>query len=176
MDFLELANNRQSTRKFDPARPVDKELLQKCLDAMILSPSACNSQPYFYYVLKGRRAKKAAQYAGKINAFAKDAPVIVVVTEENYNLTAKIGSMIKEQDYKSIDIGISAAYFTLEATSLGLSTCIMGWFDEKELQKLLKFKGKIRLLIALGYAKNDELREKKRKSKSSIYSILEDEQ
>lgn len=51
----------------------------------------------------------------------------------------------------------------------------MGWFDEKELGELLKFKGKIRLVIALGYSKDDELREKKRKTKSAIYKILDDE-
>ena len=165
MDFLEIAKKRQSTRNFDPSKKVPQELLERCLSAMVLSPSACNAQPYFYYVLEGKKAKKAAKLTGKMNAFSKDAPVIIVVCEENYNLTAKIGSIVKNQDYKSIDIGISVAYLTSEATSLGLSTCIMG----------LKFKGKIRLVIALGYSKDDELREKKRKTKSAIYKILDDE-
>lgn len=175
MDFLEIAKKRQSTRNFDPLKKVPQELLERCLSAMVLSPSACNAQPYFYYVLEGKKAKKAAKLTGKMNAFSKDAPVIIVVCEENYNLTAKIGSIVKNQDYKSIDIGISVAYLTSEATSLGLSTCIMGWFDEKELGELLKFKGKIRLVIALGYSKDDELREKKRKTKSAVYKILDDE-
>lgn len=175
MDFLELARKRQSCRNFDPKKAVDKDLIEKCLDAMILSPSACNAQPYFYHVLEGDLAKKVSGLTGSFNTFAKNAPVIIVLEEENYNLTAKVGSTIKNQDYKSIDMGISVSYLTLEATSLGLSTCILGWFNENEIKRLLKIKNKIRLVIALGYAANGEIKEKKRKSKSAIYKIWEDE-
>ena len=107
-----------------------------------------------------------------MNSFAKDVNAFAIVTEENYNLTAKIGSSVKDQDYKSIDIGISAAYFTAEATTLGLSTCIMGWFDEDKLKKYLGTRSRIRLVIAIGYAKDDKLREKKRKTSDALYKII----
>ena len=67
--------------------------------------------------------------------------------------------------YKRQDIGIAVAHFTLCATSCGLSTCILGWFEEKKLAQLLGIKNRIRLVIALGYAaENDAIRPKKRKS------------
>ena len=144
---------------------------------MKLSPSACNAQPYFYYIVKGDEAKYVRDLLqlGKMNSFAKDVNAFAVVTEENYNLSAKLGSSVKNQDYKSIDIGISAAYFTAQATSLGLSTCIMGWFDEEKLQKYLGTKSRIRLVIAIGYAKDDTIREKKRKSSDAIYKIVSED-
>ena len=144
---------------------------------MKLSPSACNAQPYFYYIVKDDEAKNVAKHLqlGKMNSFAKDVNAFAVVTEENYNLSAKLGSSVKDQDYKSIDIGISAAYFTAQATSLGLSTCIMGWFDEEKLQKYLGTKSRIRLVIAIGYAKDDTIREKKRKSSDAIYKIVSED-
>lgn len=176
-DFKELAKIRQSCRDYDPDREVELEKIQACLDAMKLAPSACNAQPYYYYIVRGHDAKSIANYfqLGAMNSFAKDVSAFAIVTEENYNLTAKIGSSLKDQDYRSIDIGISAAYFTAEATSLGLSTCIIGWFDEEKLQKFLKTKNRIRLAIALGYAKNDGLREKKRKTSDALYKIISED-
>ena len=144
---------------------------------MKLSPSACNAQPYFYYIVSCDEAKNVRNHLqlGKMNSFAKDVNAFAIVTEENYNLSAKLGSSVKGQDYKSIDIGISAAYFTAQATSLGLSTCIMGWFDEEKLQKYLGTKSRIRLVIAIGYAKDDTIREKKRKSSDAIYKIVSED-
>ena len=139
-EFKELAKKRESCRDFDPEREVEIEKIEACLETMKLAPSACNAQPYYYYLVHGDEAKNLSKYfqLGKMNSFTKDAAAFAIVTEENYNLSAKIGSSVKNQDYKSIDIGISAAYFTAEATSLGLSTCIIGWFDEEKLQKFLK--------------------------------------
>ena len=176
-EFLDLAKVRQSCRNFDPDREVEIEKLEACLESMKLSPSACNAQPYFYYVVQGEDAKNISKYfqVGTMNSFVKDVNAFAIVTEENYNLSAKIGSSIKNQDYKSIDIGISAAYFTAEATSLGLSTCIIGWFAEEKLQKFLKTKSRIRLVIAIGYAKDDNLREKKRKSSDALYKIVSED-
>lgn len=175
--FLDLAKVRESCRDYDPEREVEVEKLEACLESMKLSPSACNAQPYFYYIVHGDDAKNISKYfqVGTMNSFVKDVNAFAIVTEENYNLSAKIGSSIKNQDYKSIDIGISAAYFTAEATSLGLSTCIIGWFDEEKLQKYLKTKSRIRLVIAIGYAKDDNLREKKRKSSDAIYKIVSED-
>lgn len=176
-EFKELAKKRESCRDYDPDREVEIEKIEACLETMKLAPSACNAQPYYYYLVRGDDAKNISKYfqLGKMNSFTKDVSTFAIVTEENYNLSAKIGSSVKNQDYKSIDIGISAAYFTAEATSLGLSTCIIGWFDEEKLQKFLKTKSKIRLVIAMGYAKNDDLREKKRKTSDALYKIISED-
>lgn len=176
-EFLDIAKIRQSCRSYDPEREVEVEKLEACLESMKLSPSACNAQPYFYYIVHGHEAKniKDLLQLGAMNSFAKDVNAFAIVTEENYNLSAKIGSSVKDQDYKSVDIGISAAYFTAEATTLGLSTCIMGWFDEEKLQKYLGTKSRIRLVIAIGYAKDDKIRDKKRKSSDAIYKIISED-
>ncbi|MDU7302185.1 MAG: nitroreductase family protein [Peptoniphilus lacydonensis] len=176
-EFIEIAKARQSCRNYDKDKVVEVEKLKSCLEAMKLSPSACNAQPYYYYIVSGDDAKYISKYfqKGKMNSFTDNVNAFAIVTEENYNLSAKIGSKVKDQDYKSIDIGISAAYFTAQATTLGLSTCCIGWFDEEKLQKFLKTKNRIRLAIAIGYPKNDELREKKRKTADALYTIINEE-
>ncbi len=153
MDYLEIARTRQSCRSYDAARPVEEEKLLACLEAARLAPSACNAQPYHITV------------AG----FTREVPVFLVISEAAYNRTASVGSKVKQQDYRSVDIGIAAAYLTAEAQSQGLSTCILGWFDSKKLRQLLDLKGEPRLVIALGYARTgDPLRSKKRKSLDNL--------
>lgn len=173
MDFLELAKKRQSCRNFDSTRTVEREKITSCLEAARLAPSACNAQPYHFTVAKGLMAQKVGKACTSLgqNKFATDVPFFIIVSEDRYNLTAKFGAMVKEQDFKSVDMGIAVAYLTAQATSLGLSTCILGWFDEEAIQKICNIKNRIRLVIAIGYGK-DSLREKKRKDLSQISDFL----
>ena len=69
-----------------------------------------------------------------LNKFAKEAPVLLVISEKPYNKSAALGAKIKGNDYRSIDIGIMVAYLTSQAISLGLETCILGWFDEDKIK------------------------------------------
>ena len=83
-----------------------------------------------------------------------------------------MGAKVKGNDYRSIDIGIMAAYLTAEATAQGLSTCILGWFDDAEIRKLCGIDGTVRLVITLGYAKEgDTLRTKKRKTLDELVTM-----
>ena len=167
MDFLEIANARQSCRSYDSERPVEQEKLSAILKAVQLAPSACNGQPYHVTVCTNDTAKAvAAATAGMgMNKFAAQAPVLIVISEEPYVKSAALGAKLKKNDYRSIDIGIAAAYLTAEATTQGLSTCILGWLDDEKLRRLCNLKYPVRLVITLGYAKKtDELRQKKRKN------------
>ena len=95
---------------------------------------------------------------------APQAPVMIVVSEEPYSKMAAAGSVVSKNDYRSMDIGIAVAYLTAEAAAQGLSTCILGWLDESEVRKICGLKHTVRLVIAVGYAKEDDpLRNKKRK-------------
>lgn len=176
MNFSEIAKTRQSCRIYDSAKPVEDEKLKAILESAVLSPSACNAQPYHFTVCKGEAAKKVAEATRGMgmNKFTEDVPVMIVISEEAYNKTAGIGAKLKDNDYRSIDIGIAAAYLTAEATAQGLETCILGWLDDKKIRKICNIKHPVRLVIALGYPKdNYELREKKRKAFDELITIIE---
>ena len=80
---------------------------------------------------------------------------------------------MKNNDYRSIDIGIAAAYLTAEAAAQGLSTCILGWLDDKRIREICGLDQPVRLVITLGYAKEgDPLRPKKRKELSELVTQL----
>lgn len=176
MNFTEIAENRQSCRSYNPDRTVEQEKLDRILESARLSPSACNGQPYHITVCRGDAAKKVAKATQGMgmNKFAADAPVMLVLSEMPYVATAALGAKVKGNDYRSIDIGILSAFITAEATAQGLGTCILGWFDDAEIRKACDIDGAVRLVITLGYAKDDDkLREKKRKSLSDLVNIVE---
>ena len=165
MNFTEIALTRQSCRSYDETREVEQEKLDSVLEAARLAPSACNSQPYHFTVCRGQAAKEvaAATQGMGMNKFSSQAPVLIVISEATYNKSAALGAKVKGNDYRSIDIGITTAYLTAEATAQGLSTCILGWFDDDKVRKICGIDQSVRLVITLGYAKDEALRNKKRK-------------
>ena len=171
MNFTEIANARQSCRSYDGERAVEQEKLDAILEAVRLAPSACNGQPYHLTVCKGNTAKEVAKatMGMGMNKFASQAPVLIVISEAPYVKSAALGAKLKKNDYRSIDIGIAAAYLTAEATAQGLSTCILGWLDDDKIRKLCDLDAPVRLVVTLGYAKaDDKLRVKKRKELSDL--------
>lgn len=177
MNFTEIAENRQSCRKYDSALMVEKEKLDRILATARLSPSACNGQPYLITVCKGETAKKVAKATQGMgmNKFATDAPVLIVLSEKPYVKTAALGAKVKNNDYRSIDIGIVSAYITAEATAQGLDTCILGWLEDAKIREICGLDGAVRLVITLGYASlDDKLRVKKRKDITELVKTIEE--
>ena len=167
MNFMEIAEQRQSCRSYDPTRAVEGEKIDRILEAARLSPSACNGQPYHITVCQGEAAEKVAKATQGMgmNKFASDAPIMLVISEEDYVKTAAFGAKIKKNDYRSIDIGIVAAYITAQAAADGLGSCILGWLDDMKIREICGLDKPVRLVITIGYAKDGEiLRQKKRKS------------
>lgn len=176
MDFLEIANNRQSCRKYITDKVVEQEKIDKIIEAAILAPSACNSQPYHITVCRGDTAKKVAKATMSVglNGFANEAPVLLVISEKPYNKSAAIGAKLKNNDYRSIDIGILSAYITAEATALGISNCILGWVDSGKIGEICGVDGTVRLVITLGYTEDETVRPKRRKDLSDLVTYIDE--
>ena len=174
MDFLKIAQTRQSCRKYDSKKAVEAEKINAVLEAGRLAPSACNAQPYHFTVCKDNSAREIAQAVmGMVmNKFAEDVPLFIVISEESYNATAALGAKLKGNDYRSIDLGIAAAYLTAEAESQGLGSCILGWFDDDKIRRICSLDKPVRLVVALGYSHADDvLRIKKRKKMEDISGV-----
>ena len=176
MNFTEIAENRQSCRSYDAGREIEQQKLDRILSSARLAPSACNGQPYHITVCKGDAAKKVAKATQGMgmNKFASDAPVLLVISEKPYVASAALGAKAKGIDYRSIDIGILAAYITAEAAAQGLGSCILGWLSDSDIRKICGLDSAVKLVITLGYAKEDDkLRQKKRKDIDTLVSVVE---
>jgi len=170
MEFSELIKIRQSVRQYQQ-RPVGRELLATLIEAVRLSPSASNAQPWKLIMvddpeLRSQVAQATFSKTVTFNRFALEAPLIAVFVTEKAGFITQVGAILKKRQFSLIDIGIAAAHFCLQAAELGLGTCILGWFDEKRIKRLLRIPGgrRIGLLVTLGYAAEGyPLREKSRK-------------
>lgn len=158
MTFNELILTRQSVRRYSE-KPVEAGRLNQCLEAARLAPSASNSQPWSFVVvdqepLRTEVAKATFSDIKLINKFTLHAPVLIVIVMEKAKLITRLAMMVKKKEWPLIDIGIAAEHFCLQATELGLGTCMIGWFEEEKIKKLLKIPSdkSLGLVISLGYA------------------------
>ena len=162
------------SRAYDKSRLVEADKLERILEAGRLAPSACNAQPWRFVVVTdpslAEKVGKAAAGLG-MNKFAKDAPVHILVVEESANITSRLGGKLKGKHFPLIDIGIVAAHMVLAAESEGLGSCILGWFDEKEIKSLTGIPSSKRVLldILIGYPVKEK-RKKIRKESGKIIS------
>ena len=166
--MLELIVSRQSDRKYSD-KPVEKEKLDRIIEAGRMAPSACNAQPWKFIVVNepDLLLKIAEATSAKLigmNSFVGQAPLMIVVVREQPNLTSKVGGTIKNKDYSLIDIGIASENICLQAEAEGLGSCMIGWFDERMLRKILGIpkSKRVELIITLGYSLSEQ-REKRRK-------------
>ena len=173
--FLELARNRQSDRAYTD-QPVETEKLERILEAARIAPSACNAQPWKIIVVSNadKRMQVADATANKLlamNHFTKQAPLQLVILEENANFTSTVGGWATEKHYPHLDLGILTSHITLAAADEGLGSCIIGWCDEKKVRKALDIpkNKRVMLVILLGYSAQP-LRNKKRKTRDEVIS------
>jgi len=154
--LIEIIQKRHSVRNFKDTS-VDKNTLISIVEAAQPAPSACNAQPWRFVAVTDTTLLKEIVTKGLggvvPNKWAISAPVIIIGCAKLNLLTHHIGESVKGIHYHQIDLGIAMEHMVLRATELGLGTCWIGWFKEKNIKKLLDLpKGwKIISLLALGY-------------------------
>lgn len=174
MEFIELVKKRRSTRRYSP-RPVPRDVIDACLEAARLAPSACNSQPWYFIVIDEERLKNTvaeAAFSGiySINKFANKAPVLIAAVTERSSYIARLGGVFRGVQYSLIDMGIACEHLILQAQEKGLGTCWLGWFDEKKVKEILHIpRGKkVDVMISMGYPEGEEKKDKPRKPLTDI--------
>jgi nitroreductase len=172
---MSLALARRSVRRYS-SKAVEPEKLELCIEAARIAPSASNGQPWRFVLVDepGLRASAAEACFGPgtvFNRFAAQAPILIVLVVEPSSGLNRIGAALKRRDYPLIDVGIAAEHFCLQAAELGLGTCMIGWFDERKIKKLLGVPAgkRLGLIISVGYPEADDpARPKSRKPTEAI--------
>lgn len=171
MNFSEISKVRESARSY-VNKEVSREDLETIISETMLAPSACNSQPWRFVVCDGETAKKipdCLKTGLPINQWTDEAPAFIIVCETKAKLMSMLN--LESQFYAQMDLGIASATICYSATDKGLSTCIVGSFNEPALKELLNIPEEItvRLVISVGYAET-EIREKRRKNIDDVRS------
>jgi nitroreductase len=172
MEFMDLVRSRSSVRSYDPARPVERAVIERILEAGRLAPTAANRQPGRFLVIStpGMLAKVRAAYS---KPWFNDAPHILVVM-------GKIGdAWTREPDgYNSLetDLTICMDHMILAAASEGVGTCWIAAFHNDILRSALGLADDERAfaMTPLGYTRAGETgtREKNRKPLAEVVKYL----
>jgi len=177
--LLEMIGKRRSTRKYQLAK-VQREVLERCLEAARLAPSACNSQPWSFMVVdtEPMRTKVAqAAFSGiyAMNNFARHAPVLIAVLTERSKFMAALAGRFRGIQYSLVDVGIACAFISLAAEAEGVGACLLGWFDEQAVKNVLGLPRnvKIDIMISMGYSAEDKATAKIRKKPHEIWSYAD---
>ena len=154
--FFELVGKRRSVRRFKKEK-VKRELIERCVEAARLAPSAENLQPWRFLVFdeptaKGQLARIAFSGVYRVTRWAAEAPVLVVVLAER-RIATQLGSLIQGSQWWLLDVGIAGEHFVLQATEFGLGTCWIGWFNARGVRRFLRLPRKFSVcyMLAVGW-------------------------
>jgi nitroreductase len=171
MDFYELIRNRASIRNYDPAKPVDENILNRILEAGRLAPSAANRQPWCFLVISSQEMLKKVGLCYSKDWF-HDAPHILVIVGDINK------SWVRSDGYNSIetDLTIALDHMILAAEYEGVATCWIEAYDPVILRKALSLKDNERIfsITPLGYPREGfaKKHDKKRKQLDEIVRRL----
>lgn len=151
MDFLTLAKNRYSLRKFDP-RPVEPQVLNQILEAARIAPTATNAQPVRVLVLDSAEDRAPMPQCTRYHF---DAPTILVVCYDrtvSWKRTRYDG-----QEMGEVDASIAATHMMLAAADLGLGTTWVASFDPAAIRVQYQIPENLEIvcLLPLGYPAED---------------------
>lgn len=109
--------HRISVRKFED-RPVEKEKIVQVLKAGMQAPSACNQQPWEFYVVTDKEKIQELSTATPYSKCAAGAPVVIVPVYRTEGLVAP--------SYAELDLSIAQQNIWLETDEIGLGGVWLG--------------------------------------------------
>ena len=170
-EFFNLINTRQACRDFND-QPLDKETVMQIAKTAILTPSACNSQPWRMYVVtdpdKMKVVTKSLQGVVQ-NRFLDKAKAYICLADRVATLKPEAMERFDRNHFVKYDVGELCAYITLTAESMGVKSCIIGWVNQNTIGDAIGLKNDERcnIVVALGYS-DAPIRKKTRKSESDV--------
>ena len=147
MDFSEVIKNRYSCKKFSD-RKVEKEKLDKILEAGRVAPTAKNLQEQHIYVVQSENGLAAID---KVTPCRYGAPVVLVVAYNKNNVFTYPG---EKRDSGIEDASIVATHMLLAAYNEGVDSCWINFFNPDELAQALNLPEdeEVLMLLDLGIA------------------------
>lgn len=164
MEFYDLIKNRESIRDYDPAKPVDMEVLKRIVNAGRLAPSAANRQAWRLIVVSSPEMREKINHCYDKEWF-HDAPhVLIVVGNKDVTWTRKYDG------YNAVetDMAITMDHMVMAAENEGVATCWIAAFEPQVLREALMLdKNEVVFSITpLGYPREGFTKRNKKVRKS----------
>lgn len=163
MDFYDVIRRRYSVRAYKPD-PVEKEKLDRILEAAILAPTAANRQPFRLIVIQTAGRQEELKRIYNRDWFVQPPLVICAC-----GIPAEAWQRMDGRNYHDVDVTIAMDHLILAAANEGLGTCWIGAFDPRAAREVLGLPEGVEPIAftPLGYPA-DTPRPKKRKAREEL--------
>ena len=150
MDFMQLAKERHSVRKYAPFE-VEEEKILNILEAGRVAPTAANKQPQRFLVVSSNDGLTKLSKACNLHG----APLAILVC------SMKNKAWRRPQDGHSmvdIDATIATTHMMLQAWTDGIGSCWITWFDPAIVRQEFSLPDEVTPvnILALGYADEEK--------------------
>lgn len=151
MDVFDAIRGRRSVRRY-ASRPVERELIEKVVDAGRWAPSSGNTQPVEVVAVTDPEKRRVMAEVSGYARYLKDAPVALVVCINLSRARSRYGELGVSY-FAPLDAAVAIQNMMLAAHALGLGTCWDSVFDKGKVRELVSLPGDVEpfAIIALGY-------------------------
>jgi nitroreductase len=135
VDFAHVVRKRFMCRSFKD-RDVPDEVLDRIIHLAVRFPSAGNTQPQEFIVIRSEDTKRKLARAALHQLFLAEAPVVIVVVSDTRRSKAGYGAR-GEKFYSIIDGAFAALLLILAAVNEGLGAAFVGAFEDDAVRAVL---------------------------------------
>lgn len=150
MDFLKLATDRYSVRKFTD-KPLEKELVEKILEAAKVAPTGCNYQPQRILVINSEEALTKLKECTRCHF---DAPCAMLIC---YNKDECWTRPYDGTQSGVVDASIVTTHMMLQAAELGVGSTWVMHFNPFKMREAFEIAENVEpvALLVMGYPASD---------------------
>ncbi|MCX6095656.1 MAG: nitroreductase family protein [Candidatus Bipolaricaulota bacterium] len=150
MELWEAIKGRRSVRRF-AERPVERERLERLVEAAVWAPSGGNAQTWRFVVLTTRNSVRRLKAVSP--GLLGDPPALVAVCQDLAEVRRR-GGTLGETFLAPVDAAMAAQNLLLAAHAEGLGTCVIASFHRGGVARLLGLEAAVEpiLLVSVGWA------------------------
>jgi nitroreductase len=169
LDVLAAIKERRSVRAYTDKKVSDEDV-ERLIDAARWAPSAGNTQPWAFVVVKDAETKRKLSSAALNQTHVQEPSVVIVVCADATRSSRVYGSR-GEKLYSIQDTAAATQNILLAAQELGLATCWVGAFRENEVAEAVKAPRNLRpvVMVAVGYPAERPVAPQRRSFKEIVH-------
>ena len=190
MKFIELANTRYSTKKYNPSKKITKEQLEELKEILRLSPSSINSQPWKFHIVTDEMVKNKLADVSMFNApkIREASGLVVFSGVQDLELFQKqieanlpegavnyfkqfIATQEEHQIFSwlSHQVYLSLGFFLAACATMGIDSTPMEGIESEAYAEILNLKGyKPLFAVAIGYRDDEDFNQPTKVPKSRL--------
>ena len=144
MDFESVIRERKATRLFS-SKEVEKDKIDKILEAGRIAPTAKNIQPFKIYVITSKEGLKKID---ECTPCRYKAPLVFLILGDEEKAFVKDNTPMYV-----MDASIVATHMMLEATNIGVDNIWIEYFDTEKMIKVFDIPSNLKpvCLLPMGY-------------------------